>query len=327
MPEKWQGKKLTLEFEGIYRNSKIYVNEVEVGGRPYGYTGFFVSMEKQLKPGQKNTIRVVADNSSLPNSRWYSGAGIYRPVWLYVQNESHIKPEGVKITTLSWKPARIRVDVEYSAKTEKGTELAVEIYEGVQSAAISMQAGGSHKAGEPEAAGCVAAGTIRSGEHSVELDIPNARLWSDESPNLYSYRVIMKEKGEVTDEAAGTFGIRKVEWSPKGLFINGKETLLRGGCVHSDNGILGACSYAKAEERRIRILKEEGYNAIRSAHNPASKAMLEACDRYGIYVMDETWDMWYSHKNKYDYASESDRRFYVDGMGLSGGGCNRRLEL
>ena len=277
-PQDWTDKKVTLEFEGIYRNSKVYVNDQEVGGRAYGYIGFFVSIEKYLNIGGKNIIRVTADNSQLPNSRWYSGAGIYRPVWLYVQNQEHIALEGVKITTLSYDPARIRVDVERT-----GGEVQVEILRTGNTVAVVT-------------------GTIPSGSASVEFAIPDAVLWSEDAPNLYAYHVIQLVNGSVTDEVTGTFGIRKVEWSPRGLFINGRETLLRGGCVHSDNGILGACSYAKSEERRIRIIKEEGYNAIRCSHNPASKAMLEACDKYGIYVMDETWDMWYGKKNKFDYA-------------------------
>lgn len=108
----------------------------------------------------------------------------------------------------------------------------------------------------------------------------------------------------MVDIQESVFGIRMVEWSPQGLFINGKETLLRGGCLHHDNGIVGACAYEESEERRVRIMKENGFNAIRSAHNPCSRAMLDACDRLGMYVMDETWDMWYQHKSKYDYATD-----------------------
>lgn len=138
----------------------------------------------------------------------------------------------------------------------------------------------------------------------MEIEIPNAKLWSEDTPELYTCHVQLVENGTVLDEAEENFGIRMVEWSTKGLFINGKETLLRGGCVHHDNGILGACTYEKSEDRRVRLIKEMGYNAIRSSHNPASEAMLRACDKYGVYMMDETWDMWYGHKNKYDYATE-----------------------
>lgn len=290
-PQEWADKKVTLEFEGVYRNSKVYVNGKEAGGRAYGYIGFFVSIESYLNFGEKNTILVTVDNSQLPNSRWYSGAGIYRPVWLYVHNKDNIALEGVKITTLSYNPARIRVDVERTAG-----EVQVEILQACNALTDDAAAQGATEA--------VVTGTIPSCSLGVELSIPDAKLWSDDAPNLYTYHVTQVVNGALTDEVTGTFGIRKVEWSPKGLFINGKETLLRGGCVHSDNGILGACSYAKSEERRIRIIKEEGYNAIRSSHNPASKAMLAACDKYGIYVMDETWDMWYGKKNKFDYAND-----------------------
>ena len=135
---------------------------------------------------------------------------------------------------------------------------------------------------------------------SFELTIPNAKLWSDETPQLYTAKITAREG----DTLEISFGIRKIEWSNKGLFINRKETLLRGGCVHHDSGILGAATYAESEKRRVRILKENGFNAIRSSHNPASKALLDACDRYGMYVMDETFDMWYNRKNPYDYGCD-----------------------
>lgn len=274
VPSEWSDKYVAIQFEGVYRKSKVYVNGREAGGCSYGYVPFTVPLD-DLKSGEENVIRVEVDNKDMPNSRWYSGAGIYRPVWLWVGEKSHIDIQGVKISTESYDPARIRVE---TAHTGSGEVAVIITYKGQQ----------------------VASG---SGD-SVELDIPNAKLWSAETPELYECCVTLTENGEVLDEVVESFGIRTVEWSPKGLLINGKETLLRGGCVHHDNGILGSRSYAKSEERRVRILKEAGFNAIRSSHNPASKAMLEACDRLGMYVMDETWDMWYSHKNKYDYASD-----------------------
>ncbi|MBQ8624872.1 MAG: DUF4982 domain-containing protein, partial [Agathobacter sp.] len=137
----------------------------------------------------------------------------------------------------------------------------------------------------------------------AEFAVPNAKLWSEDTPNLYTCKVALKKDGVVVDEAETTFGIRLVEWSNKGLLINGKNTLLRGGCVHHDNGILGAVSFEESEYRRVKMLKDAGYNAIRSSHNPAADAMLRACDEYGVYVMDESWDMWYNKKSKYDYAN------------------------
>jgi hypothetical protein len=281
-PEDWQEKHVVFEFEGVYKNSKVYLNEDEAGGRPYGYARFFVEADPFLQYGDTNSIRVVADNSQLPNSRWYSGSGIYRPVHLLIGNKTHIEPDGVKISTLSYAPARILVET-----VANGGEISVEILDGDS---------------------VVAAG----GGSSVEFNIENARLWSDETPDLYQCHVTLHENDQVVDQAVENFGIRKVEWSNKGLFINGKETLLRGGCIHHDNGILGAATHDKAEERRVRILKDAGFNAIRSAHNPTSKALLEACDRYGMYVMDEFADMWYMHKTKYDYASDFDEWYLQD---------------
>lgn len=274
VPAEWEGKHILFEFGGVYKNSKVYLNGEEAGGRPYGYVPFTVCGDGFLKYGEENTIKVVADNSKLPNSRWYSGGGIYRPVSLIIGEKTHIRWEGVQISTLSYSPAKIRVETQAN-----GGEVSVEILDGQM--------------------------TVAQGEgSSLILDIPDAKLWSAEAPYLYQYHVILKKDGKTVDEASGNFGIRKVEWNWSGLFINGRETFLRGACIHHDNGVVGACAYAKSEERRIRILKENGYNAIRMAHHPAGRELLDACDKYGMYVMDETFDMWYYHKNKYDYASD-----------------------
>ncbi len=260
-PEEWENKTVIVEFEGVYKNATVSLNEKELCFHPYGYTGFFVELEG-LNYGEENTLKVVADNSKLPNSRWYSGSGIYRPVWLHVCEKEGLRPESVKIHTVSIDPAVIHVEAPVGVKVDVD--------------------------------GVVGEGT------SFDLTIPNAKLWSDETPNLYTAKVCAAE-GDCIEV---TFGIRQITWDNKGLYINGKETLLRGGCVHHDNGILGAASFPESEERRVRILKENGFNAIRSAHNPASKAMIEACDKYGMYVMDETFDMWYNRKNTYDYGCD-----------------------
>ena len=272
-PEEWRGKTILVEFEGVYKNAAVSLNGQELSFHPYGYTGFTVELTG-LNYGGENTLTVVADNSKLPNSRWYSGGGIYRPVSLWIGENAHIEYEGVKITTLTYAPAKVKVETKATAGV-----VAVEILDGETVVAAGQGA-------------------------ELELEIPNARLWSAETPNLYICRVILTENGETVDEVREPFGIRVIEWNTKGLFINGKETLLRGGCIHHDNGILGAATYAESEERRVRILKENGFNAIRSAHNPTSKALLDACDRLGMYVMDETFDMWYNRKNPYDYGCD-----------------------
>lgn len=337
VPAEWERKHVLFEFGGVYKNTTVYLNDKEAGGRPYGYVPFTVCGDGFLKYGEENNIKVVADNSRLPNSRWYSGGGIYRPVSLIVGEQTHIKWEGVRISTLSYRPARIRVETQIETETKIQAETQIQAETKIQAetqtqAETQVQAetqtqaetqiraeaqvqGGTRTQAEANMDGAevyveildsldgnqvIASGT---GENIV-LDIPDAKLWSEETPDLYRYRVILKEKNKVVDEAEGSFGIRKVEWNKNGLFVNGKETLLRGACIHHDNGVLGACTYAKAEERRIRILKENGYNAVRMSHHPAGRELLDACDRYGMYVMDETFDMWYYRKNKYDYAAD-----------------------
>ena len=281
-PAEWENQCITLEFESVYKNAQVFINGKLAGGRPYGYIPFFVSLDGLLQYGKSNTIKVIADTTQLPCSRWYSGAGIYRPVWLHIKPKNHIEVEGVRITTLSYAPARIRVETAHSDGDVQ----------------INLLDNGV----------VVASG---SGD-CVEIDIPDARLWSGEEPNLYTCQVNLKDNDTVVDTEDILFGVRFIEWNPKGLFINGKETLLRGGCIHHDNGILGACSFPESEERRIRILKEAGFNAVRSSHNPAAKSMLEACDKLGMYVMDETWDMWYTKKKDYDYAADFMDNFKED---------------
>lgn len=281
-PAEWADKTVFIEFEGVYRNSVVSINGKSVGGRAYGYVPFRICADSLLNYGGENTITVTVDNSQLPNSRWYTGSGIYRPVNLIVGNKTHIEWQGVRVSTISYQPARIKVETE-----SNGGEAVVEILDGDKVVASGRGA-------------------------SLELDIPDAKLWSDETPYLYTCHVTLAEHGQVVDEVTQRFGVRKVEWNSKGLFINGKETLLRGGCYHHDNGILGAATFDKSEERRVRIMKEAGFNALRSSHNPTSRAMLEACDKYGMYLMDETWDMWYSHKNKFDYASNFEKDWRKD---------------
>ncbi len=260
-PAEWAEQTVMFQFEGVYKHAKVYINGTQAGGTAYGYIPFFVSAGDILAYGSENIIRVECENRDQPDSRWYSGAGIYRPVWLWTGPKDAIAPESVKISTLSYDPAVIQVTSPAAVRVE---------VDGISGEGVDFR-----------------------------LAIPHAKLWSEDAPNLYIAHVT---RGEDSEDIP--FGIRKVEWSPKGLLINGKQTLLRGGCVHHDSGILGGATYDKAEYRRVKKLKEAGYNAIRSSHNPASRAMLEACDRLGMYVIDETWDMWYSHKSKFDYAAD-----------------------
>ena len=273
---------ITVEFEGIYKNAEIFVNGRFTHKAAYGYSPVFLSLVNCLKEGE-NTLLVKADNEKQPDSRWYSGAGIYRPVWLHIQPKEHIKLEGVQIHTVSISPAQICVKVEKTCG-----EAQIDIIDAEENVIVSKAKEGM-------------------------IEVPNAKLWSEDTPYLYTAKVaLVSDAGEELDTVEETFGIRMVSWNPQGFFVNEKHTLLRGGCIHHDNGVLGACAYDESEDRKIRILKENGFNAIRASHNPCSKAVLRACDKYGVYVMDESWDMWYNHKNKFDYATEFPDHYMED---------------
>lgn len=282
LPENAKEQALLFEFEGIYQRSKVFINGKEAGGWPFGYTRFTVKADPYLIYGAPNHIRVVVDNSDVPNSRWYSGSGIYRNVNLLIGKPIHIQPYGVRVHTLSiGDPAKIQVEAQVANDENLGSRVQIEILDGENVIA-------SH-----------------TGEQHAVLEIPQAKLWSDDAPNLYTCRVTLLKNGAILDLAVETFGIRTMECTPqKGLLINGKPVKLRGACVHHDNGVLGAATFAAAEERRVKIMKEAGYNAIRSSHNPMSVAMLEACDRYGMYLIDELTDTWWIPKNPGDYSKE-----------------------
>lgn len=276
-PEEWRGQAVLLEFEGVYHNAEVWLNGEQIHFRPYGYTNFYVELSPRLRYGEENKLRVVARNADQPNSRWYSGTGIYRPVWLWLAGADHIPVNGLRVRTVDWRTGEIEVTVN---TTRPGT-VVVDIFEGDGDAPVA----------------CVA-GESRGGQAVFSVAIPHVKLWDCDTPNLYRCRASFGE-----DEAEETFGVRTLAWGEDGLTINGRRVILRGACIHHDNGLLGACAFPEAEARRVRILKEQGYNALRSAHNPCSKALLDACDRLGMLMMDEYVDHWYIHKTKYDYVN------------------------
>lgn len=267
-----------LEFEGVYHNAEVWLNGQKAAFRPYGYTNFYVDCAPYLHAGE-NELRVIARNADQPNSRWYSGAGIYRPVQLWTAGGAHIALNGVKIRTLSLDPAVVEVRVKTTAP---GTvRLTVDDLPAVQQES--------------------------DGEAVFALTLDNARLWTPETPNLYTCRVSFAD-----DVVTETFGVRKVEWGTDGFLLNGKRYIIQGACIHHDNGLLGAVCDPDAVARKVRLLKENGYNAIRSAHNPCSKALLTECDRQGMLVMDEYIDHWYIHKTEHDYVDYFDDWWHQD---------------
>ena len=328
--EAFRDQAIYLEFEGIYMRSTVYLNDEKVGGWIYGYTGFYVDLTGKLKIGQDNEIRVVADNSRTPNSRWYTGSGIYRNVCLHVGEKRHIAPDGICVTTESTDPAviRVRTEIENADRTTGGTNTDTG-REQVDDAAYTDQERGQ-RTGQPKIHVEVYERMPVTAENAAErrcseklaasgegcdcrIEVPGAKMWSAETPRLYRIRVCLMDGERVADEQSVITGIRSLAWSAEnGLQVNGQEVKLRGGCIHHDNGILGACAPDKVEYRKAKILKEAGFNAVRSAHNPISRSFLAACDELGLYVMDEAFDQWRMQKIDYDYGLYFDREWKKD---------------
>lgn len=292
-PPEWRNRTALLEFEGIYANSMVYVNGDYAGGCPHGYTTFTVNLDPFLKYGEENEVKVMA--KTYLDSRWYPGMGIYRDVSLMVGSLCHITPYGQKIFTLDTDGdgANIQAEVELENKSYRNVSAYV--------TTAVMDAEGK-KVAEHSAPLTLYGNET---EHLTQrIFVPGAKLWSTKDPYLYRVITTVADREKTLDEASCMFGIRTMSLDPEhGLRMNGQVLKLRGACVHHDNGLLGAADIARAEERRVQLLKQAGFNAIRSAHNPVSRAFLDACDRYGMVVMDELTDMWTQRKGDWDYST------------------------
>lgn len=294
VPKVWENSCPVLYFEGVYHKATIFINGNRVAYHDYGYTGFFVDSSAFLRYGEENTVTVTVINSDQPNSRWYSGTGIYRPVWLFLLPKEHIKLHGIRITTIDIDQPKLRIEL----KTNTPGKVRIEILtKGIVETDIQLSANVlATLEGESD------------GRFEQEIALPGAKLWSPEYPYLYTCRVTFGKDVQEID-----FGVRIVTCTEeKGFAINGERIIIRGACIHHDNGILGACNYPFADYRKIRLLRDNGYNAIRSAHNPCSEETLRACDELGVLVVDEYVDVWYIHKNRYDYASEVEQHYKED---------------
>ncbi len=289
---------LGLYFEGCYQNAEVYVNGSLAGSHHYGYTAFNVDITKFVKPGA-NDIEVRVDNSSQPNCRWYSGSGIYRHVWLKASAGVHIKQWGTYITTpeVSASKATVRFETMVQNETARPENVTCEFkFAGkTASSSASVAAGGESKI-------------------VVEAVIDSPRLWSPEHPEMYEAEItLVKGDGTLLDSNVESFGIRTISWSAEdGFVLNGKSIDINGGCVHHDNGILGAAAFDAAEYRRVKLLKEAGFTAIRTSHNPPSEAFLAACDELGLLVVDEAFDGWRKAKLKGDYSIHFDDDWQKD---------------
>jgi beta-galactosidase len=293
VPADWREKVVLIEFEGVYMNAEVWLDEHFLGRHPYGYTGFHYDLAPHLRVGAEQVVRVLVDNSAQPNSRWYSGSGIYRHVWLWLGDRVHMPPHGVAVATsdVSARDATVHVRTTVANETENEREITVRTRvvtpEGRTADAVDLRE------------------TIPPGsrlECEQELTVRRPKLWSPEEPQRYRIETELRAGRHVVDTAATPFGIRSLEFDAEtGFRLNGEPTLLRGGCVHHDNGPLGASSYDRAEERKVELLKANGFNAVRCAHNPPATAFLDACDRLGMLVVDEAFDCWRNGKSLADY--------------------------
>lgn len=285
-PEDWKDKKIYLLFEGVYRKARIYINEEYAGQGINGYSEIFIDITGYIRYHRSNEIKVIVTTGN--DSRWYTGAGIYRDVKLFVTNYTHFKNDGIRFTTKSVinQVASIQgeIRIENDTPVNKHLEVDVQILD-EKGTAVNRDRYELNCKGQ-----C-------SETLYPRLYISGVKTWDCESPYLYTCIAKLKEGDAVVDEISFTFGVRELSLdNVNGLCINGKSVKLYGGCIHHDNGVIGAASFRKADERRICRLKEAGYNAIRSAHNPISRSMLDACDKYGILVMDELSDVWNTPK-------------------------------
>ncbi|MDO4622042.1 MAG: glycoside hydrolase family 2 TIM barrel-domain containing protein [Eubacteriales bacterium] len=310
VPDDCKEQILMLEFEGVYPKAEVYLNGELQGECSYGYSMFRVEL-KNLKYGQGNELRVLVHDEEHPRSRWYGGAGIYRPVWLLKMPQTHIAPAGVRIETISYAPAKIAIGTAVNfaaADMETGVPKTSE-----QSAAEEVSEKSAYTLYHEIYFRNEKIAEIHTPLHAkCEVVIERANLWNAEHPHLYECRTKLLKDGVCIDEQTNRFGIRKIEWSPNGFFVNGESMKLKGGCLHHDHGILGARAFEKSDWRRIERLKAFGFNAVRSSHNPISRASLEACDTLGIYVMDETWDTWTDKKTPYDFGNGFLDRYETD---------------
>lgn len=296
VPREYRDKTLLLKFEGIYMNAFVYVNGQLAGKRPYGYSQFYVPLNDFLKYGEENEIRIQVRNGAMANSRWYSGGGIYRDVYLCTADLVYFVPDGVFVRTEEVSEGLAVLQVSAELKNR-----------GHQKEALQMETVILDE-NEAEAARDVTPVTLFAGEAvrlNRRLAVENPRLWDEEHPSLYTCVTTLSCGGELLDESRTVFGIRTLNVDAKrGLRVNGQPVKLRGACIHHDSGLIGAATYEEAQYRQIRKLKEAGFNAVRMSHHPMSANMLRACDRLGMYVMDECFDMWSRCKSDYDYGMQ-----------------------
>lgn len=298
IPRDWEDRKVFISFDGVYRNSEVWINGEYLGKRPFGYISFQYDLTPYLNYGGKNIIAVKVDNSAQPNSRWYTGSGIYRNVYLIAKSKVYIDHWGTFVTTPFVSKDSANVSFKVNLKNSLDT------LKNVQVKSVILDSDGQ----EVE----IRENSVEiAGKDSLEVrqnfSISNPKLWDTETPYLYSINTSIFHDGELLDDYKTPLGIRKFHFdAEKGFFLNGEHTKIHGVCLHHDNGALGAAINIHALERKLKLLKEMGTNAIRMAHNPPSPEMLELTDKMGFIVQDEAFDVWKKGKVEEDYQTSWD---------------------
>lgn len=303
-PEEWKAKKTAIYFEGVYMNSEVFINGKSVGVYPYGYSSFSYDLTPYLNFGKENIIAVKVDNSQHLNSRWYSGSGIYRHVWMVVADPVHVAHWGVDISTpeVSSKKATVLVKTKVKNETTSAQSVVVKTL---------LWNKNSKSAGNGQVQVVLPANSEK--EISQIIQVSNPMLWTPETPHLYQAQIQVVKDKKVLDDSKTGFGIRSIKFTAEnGFQLNGKTVKINGGCVHHDNGCLGAAAFDRAEERKVELLKAGGFNAVRTSHNPPSEAFLDACDKLGLLVMDESFDCWKIGKNSNDYSKYFEKWWQKD---------------
>ena len=303
-------RRYALYFEGVYMNAEVLVNGTSTGTQHYGYSSFLRDVTNLLQEGD-NEILVRVDNSLQKNCRWYTGSGIYRHVWLIETADVHFKHWGTFITTPvvdanGTSLVNVKAVIVNESDRDRSVQLAVDL-QGQTNQGDDFSGGKSR---------IVHLKPHEEKETDIQVEVPKACLWSPDSPHLYEATLTVSEEGnpgKAMDQITETFGIRHVAYNAEqGFLLNGKPLELNGGCLHHDNGILGAAAFDRAEERKAELMKAAGFNAVRTSHNHPSEAFLDACDRIGLLVIDEAFDGWRSAKTPHDYSTLIDKHWRDD---------------
>ncbi|WP_130838629.1 glycoside hydrolase family 2 TIM barrel-domain containing protein [Lachnoclostridium sp. Marseille-P6806] len=304
----WEAQRVAVFFEGVYRHARVYLNGQFVAANDNGYTGFCAELTDYLNAEGANELRVQVKTGAMRESRWYSGSGIYRDVYLLTSNQTHIAHEGVRVRTERLEASLAVLLAETELWNRSGGARELTLVSEIRSEAGGIAARETSrlflKAGEKR--------TVRQ-----RMLIENPEPWGEDRPVLYRMASRLTDGGQLLDEQEIEFGIRTFSVdSRKGLLVNGANVTLRGACIHHDSGLLGAATYEAAQLRQVRLLKEAGFNAIRMSHHPMAPAMLRACDRLGVYVMDELSDMWLRAKSDHDYSLDFESHWREDAQAM-----------